>query len=286
MLESTVIGGSEGKFKISHKGRIVMLTKQEESHGKLRTQDQLTSRLLVWVPAVLTGLAAVPLPGLFLFFFLTAASTDSAAFYLLLSLMSLGIGLIVSLMIIGTFWFYRRRWTRQLRERLATDGITAAELSWFHPELSSEEKKTWRELKTMNPLLAEAYAETLAARLTATRIAARARRDLLRIERQLTRARGLLSADTASLVEGLMADREQTIIIRQDAQKREVEATARLQSIDAVARRGLNQTETGVMLHRLRAAQSQIPLGLEIAELEQEARKEIENSSSTPIDSN
>ncbi|HKO62916.1 MAG TPA: hypothetical protein VJV03_17270 [Pyrinomonadaceae bacterium] len=263
-----------------------MLTKQEESHGKLRTQDQLTSRLLVWVPAVLTGLAAVPLPGLFLFFFLTAASTDSAAFYLLLSLMSLGIGLIVSLMIIGTFWFYRRRWTRQLRERLATDGITAAELSWFHPELSSEEKKTWRELKTMNPLLAEAYAETLAARLTATRIAARARRDLLRIERQLTRARGLLSADTASLVEGLMADREQTIIIRQDAQKREVEATARLQSIDAVARRGLNQTETGVMLHRLRAAQSQIPLGLEIAELEQEARKEIENSSSTPIDSN
>jgi hypothetical protein len=263
-----------------------MLTKQEKSYGKPRTQDQFTSRLLAWVPAVLTGLAVVPLPGLFLFFFITAASTDSAAFYLLLSLMSLGIGLIISLVVLLTFWFYRRWWTRQLRERLAADGITAAELAWFHSELSSEEKKTWRELKTTSPLLADAYGETLAARLTATRIAARTGRDLLRIERQITRARSLFSADTSSLVEGLKADREQTMIIRQDAQKREVQAKARLQSIDAMAQRELNQTETSVMLNRLTAAQSQIPLGLEIAELQEEARKGIADSNSSSTDSN
>ena len=263
-----------------------MLTKQEKSQGKLRTHDQLTSRVLTWMPAVMTGLAVVPLPGLFLFLFITSASTDSAAFYLLLSLMSLGIGAILSFVIIGAFWMYRRRWSRQLRERLAADGITAAELRWFHSELSSEEKKTWRELKEMSPLLADAYAETLAARLTATRIAARARSEVLRIERQISRTRRLLNADTASLVEDLTADREQAALIRQDAQKREVQAKARLQYIDAVARRELNQTETSVMLHRLSAAQSQIPLGLEIARLEQEARNEIGNTPSSHGDSN
>ena len=263
-----------------------MLTKQKKSSGKLRSQDQLTSRLLTWVPLIMTGLAVVPLPGLFLFLFLTSASTDSAAFYLLLSLMSLGIGLIFGFVIMVTFWLYRRSWSRQLRERLAADGITAAELSWFHCELSSEEKKTWRELEAMNPLLADAYAETLAARLTATRIAARARGEVLRIERQINRTRGLLQADTSSLIEDLTADREQAVIIRQDAQKREVQAKARLQSIDAAARRELSQTETSVMLQRLSASQSQIPLGLEIANLEQKARGEIGNTHSSHSDSN
>lgn len=263
-----------------------MLTKPEKSQGKLRTQDQLTSRLLTWVPTVMTGLAVFPLPGLFLFFFLTSASTDSAAFYLLLSLISLGIGLMLSLMIIVAFWLYRRRWSRHLRERLAADGITVGELSWFHSELSSEEKKTWRELETINPLLADAYAETLAARLTATRIAVKARGEVLRIERQISRTRRLIKADTISLVEELTADRERAVIIRQEAQTGEVQAKARLQSIEAAARRDLNQTETSVMLHRLSASQSQMPLGLEIAKLEQKARNEIGTTNAPHSDSN
>jgi hypothetical protein len=256
-----------------------MLTKQEKSHGKLRTQDQLTSRLLTWVPAIMTGLAVVPLPALFLVLFLTSTGTDSAAFYLVLSLIAFGAGLIVALLILITFWLYRRRWNHRLRERLAADGITAAELSWFHSELSTEEKKTWRELRTMNPLLADAYAETLAARLTATRIAVRARNEVLRIERQINSTRRLHSADTTSLLQDLTADREQAVLIRREAQDREIQAKARLQSIDAAARRELNQTETTVMLNRLAASQSQTPLGLEIAKLEQEARTETGSAS-------
>jgi hypothetical protein len=234
----------------------------------------------------MTGLAVLPLPGLFLFFFLTSASTDSAAFYLLLSLISLGIGVMVSLMIILAFWLYRRRWSRHLRERLAADGITVGELCWFHSELSSEEKKTWRELETINPLLADAYAETLAVRLTATRIAVRARGEVLQIERQISRTRRLPKADTVSLVEDLIADRERAVIIRQEAQTGEVQAKARLQSIEAAARRQLNQTETSVMLHRLSTSQSQMPLGLELAKLEQRARNEIGNTHSPHSDSN
>ncbi len=262
-----------------------MLTKPEKSQGKLRTQDQLTSRLLTWVPAIMTGLAVLPLPALFMLLFFTSTGTDSAAFYLVLSLLSLAAGIGLSLLIVLTFWLYRRRWNRRLRERLAADGITSAELSWFHSELSTEERKTWRELETMNPLLADAYAETLAARLTATRIAARARAEMLRIERQINRTRRLLSADTTSLLEDLTADRERAVEIRKEAQSREIHVKARLQSIEAAARRELNQTETGVMLQRLSASQSQIPLGLEIAKLEHEVRNEIANPHTSRTDS-
>ena len=96
----------------------------------------------------------------------------------------------------------------RLRDRLAADGITAGEVGWFETELSSEERKIWRELKANNPLLADAYCETLAARLTATRITARARGEILRIERQINRTRNLRGVDTSQLLDDLIADRQ------------------------------------------------------------------------------
>ncbi len=260
-----------------------MLSKQEKSYGKVRTQDELASRVLTWVPAIMTGLAIVPLPVLFLVLFLTSSSTDSAAFYLVFSLVSLGLGLALAFLILIGFGLYRRRWKRRLRDRLAADGITAAELPWFYPELSTEERKTWRELETINPLLADAYAETLAARLTATRIAARARGEGMRIERQINRTRHLRNADTNTLLEDLTNDRENADSIRKEAKMREVQAKARLQTIDAVARRELTETEISVMLRRLHASQDHIPLGLEMARLEQEARNGAGNSDKTNI---
>ena len=260
-----------------------MLTKPEQSYGKVRTQDELASRVLTWVPAIMTGLAIVPLPVLFLVLFLTSTGTDTAAFYLVLSLVSLGLGLAVAVLILISFGLYRRRWKRRLRDRLASDGITAAELPWFQPELSTEERKTWRELETINPLLADAYAETLAARLTATRIAARARGEGLRIARQINRTRLLRNADFGSLLEDLINDREKAESIRKEAKMREMQAKARLQTIDAAARREITEAETSVMLSRLHASQDQVPLGLEIARLEQEARNGDGNSVTTNI---
>ena len=260
-----------------------MLTKREKGYGKVRTQDELTSRLLKWVPPVMTGLAIVPLPALFLVLFLTSSGPDTAAFYLILSLVSLGLGLVAAVLILIAFGLYRHGWKRRLRDRLAADGITAAELPWFQPELSTEEQKTWRELESMNPLLADAYAETLAARLTATRIAARARGEGLRIERQISRTQHLRNADTSSLLQDLINDREKADSIHKEAKMREVEAKARLHTIDAAARRELNEAETSVMLGRLHASQDQIPLGLEIARLEQEARNVAGNSQTTNI---
>lgn len=250
----------------------------EQSKGKLRTQDHLISQVLTWIPWVLTGMVTVPLPLLFLVLFFASSGPDSAAFYLLLAVISLALGLVGSLVVIVAFWLYRRTWSIRLRNRLAADGITAAEVPWFGSELTSEERKTWRELEEMNPMLADAYCETLAARLTASRISTRARAEMLRIERQLNRTRQLREADTSSLVKDLLADRHKAELVRTEAKTRLAEAKARLQTIDAAARRELSQAEITLMLQRLSASQDQFPLALELARLEHESRTDSEPS--------
>src|SRR5207245_7052385 len=94
----------------------------------------------------------------------------------------------------------RRRWARQLRERLASDGVTADEVEWFMPELTRDERRALRGMEQPQPLLADAYRETLALRLNASRLAASARRDLLQVERRLTRGGSLIAPDTSDLL--------------------------------------------------------------------------------------
>jgi hypothetical protein len=247
----------------------------EKITGKLNPADERVARLLNWTPWLSFVAVSLPLPIVFLVLFLAAATTESAAVFLLLSFVSLGFGLVVGLLLLILFLLYRRRWNSRLRDRLASDGITAAEVPWFAAELSSEERQTWEELKPKNPLLADAYCETLAARLTATRIIGRARRETLRVERQINRARSLRGVDTSMLLEDLMADRQRSEDLRQEANRRLAAAKARLQTIEAAANRRLTQKETDVMLQRLSASQEQYPLALEMASLEREALREM-----------
>jgi len=241
----------------------------EKRTGKLKASDQRMSQLLTWAPWLSLLVTSVPVPIVFLVMFMAAATTDTAAVYLLLSFVSLGLGLVVGLLVVMLLFFYRRRWQARLRDRLALDGITADEVPWFAAELSSEERKTWAELKQKNPLLADAYCETLAARLTATRIIGRARGETLRIERQINRTRNLRQVDTSKLLNDLMSDRQRSEELRKEASVRLAESKARLQTIEAAANRELSQTETDLMLRRLEASQSQFPLALELANLEE-----------------
>lgn len=247
-----------------------------QTQGKLRARDERIFHLLAWAPWLSFLLVTTPVPIVFVLFFLSAATTDSAAFYLVLSFVSLGLGLVVGVCLLISLLLYRRRWQGRLRDRLATDGITAAEVSWFDSELSSEERKTWSDLKEKNLLLADAYCETLAARLTASRIAARARGEILRIERQMNRARHLRGVETSSLLNDLISDRRRVDSLREEATIRLAEAKARLQTIEAAANRTLSQTETDLMLRRLTASQEQSPLALEMAHFEQQALREVE----------
>jgi len=243
--------------------------------GKLVASDERTAQLLRWTPWLSVVLVSIPLPLVFLGLFLAAASTESKAILLLLSFVSLGLGLVVGLVLLILLLLYRRRWYGRMRERLAADGITAAEVPWFTSELSSEERKTWADLKPKNPLLADAYCETLAARLTASRIIGRARGETLKIERQINRTRNIPNVDTSTLLNDLMADRQRSEKLRKEATQRLSEAKARLQTIEAAANRRLSQTETDAMLRRLAASQEHFPLALEMASLEEEALREL-----------
>lgn len=239
--------------------------------GKLTTRDETISWMLKWSPWFAFILFSVPLPILFLVLFLSAAVTDSAAVYLLLSLTSLGIGVVMGLLIVALLVLYRRRWLKRLRDRLAADGITADEVPWFTPELTSAERRALEEIKSQNPLLADAYIETLATRLTASRIKSRAGQEMLRAERRINRARSLQAADTAELLRDLEADRERYAHLKTEANGRLAEASARLQTIEAAASRSMNQSETEIMLQRLSSAQERLPLVLEMAKLEEDA---------------
>ena len=234
------------------------------------------TQLLSWAPWLSFIMVSLPIPIVFLVLFLAAATTEAAAIYLLLSFVSMGLGLVVGLLVLIMLLFYRRRWRSGLRDRLAADGITAAEVPWFASELSSEERKTWGELKQKNPLLADAYCETLAARLTATRIIARARGETLRVERQINRTRNIRGVDTTKLLNDLLSDRQRSDLLRKEATVRLSETKARLQAIEAAANRRLSQIETDLMLQRLAASQEHFPLALEMASLEEAALRELD----------
>src|SRR5260370_12433013 len=171
----------------------------QKTSGKPGATDERMSQLLSWAPWLSFLMVSLPVPIVFLVLFLAAGTTEAAAIYLLLSFVSLGLGLVVGLLVLFMLLFYRRRWQSRFRDRLASDGITAAEVPWFTSELSSEERKIWGELKQKNPLLADAYCENLAARLTASRIISRARGQTLRVDRPINPTRNKQPTDPTNL---------------------------------------------------------------------------------------
>src|ERR1041385_5279419 len=177
--------------------------------GKLSSKEAATARMLKLAPWIAVLAASFPAPLVFLVLFLTAAATESAAVYLLLAGVSLTFGFGLGVVIAAILLIYRRRWLSRLRDRLASDGITADEVVWFRPELTSAERAALAEIERSNPLLGDAYRETLANRLTASRIISRSKREMLRVERQINRARMLGTPESASLQQELAARSEE-----------------------------------------------------------------------------
>ena len=252
--------------------------------GKLSGKDATTARLLKIAPWIALLAASLPAPLVFLVLFLTTTATESAAVYLLLAGLSLTLGFALGVVIAAILLIYRRRWLSNLRDRLASDGITANEVAWFRSELTSAERASLAEIQRSNPLLADAYLETLANRLTASRIISRSKREMLRVERQINRARTLHTPESESLQKELAADHERLEHLRQQANDHLAKAKTRLQMIEATSRRKLTQGETDLMMQRLGSAQDQLPLVLEIAKLEQQALLEanVDESLSRP----
>lgn len=245
-----------------------------QSKGKLSAKDLATARVLKFAPWIAVLAASLPAPLVFLVFFLTATATDSAAVYLLLAGLSLTLGFALGLVIAAILLFYRSKWLSKLRDRLASDGITANEVVWFRSELTSAERAALKEIQQANPLLADAYLETLASRLTASRIISRSKRELLKVERRLNRARTLGTEESRTLQKDLNEDHDRLRHLLQQANDHLNKTKTRLQVIEATASRKLSQGDTELMMQRLGSAQDQLPLVLEIAQLEQQMLRE------------
>ena len=114
--------------------------------SKLEPKDLRLAQILKWAPCVLLLLSlGAPLP--FLFFYLRSDSTETSAISLLLAVGALGAGVLIGALILILFMVYRRRWYHRLRDRLASDGITASEVTWFTSELTSEERLNLSEIQ-------------------------------------------------------------------------------------------------------------------------------------------
>ena len=244
-----------------------------ERPGKLTAREKRVARLWQTAPwLAMAGVTVVPPATLLLAYLLSGLSP----LFLVLAVTSIPISVLVAVVVMLTVLLFRRRWAKEFRNRLASDGITADEVGFFLSELTSGEKKALREMEKRQPLLADAYRETIALRLNATRLTASARRDLLQVERRINRARYLNSPDTSVLLEELARDRARLESLKQQGASRRAEAEARLQMIEAAASRGASWAETNYMLQRLDEGRKNLPLGLEHARAEQELRESIE----------
>src|SRR5256714_4616494 len=117
------------------------------SKGKLSGKDATTARLLKIAPWIAVLAASLPAPLVFVVLFLTAAATETAAVYLFLAGLSLVFGFALGVVIAAILLLYRRSWLAKLRNRLASDGITANEVVWFRSELTSAERKALAEME-------------------------------------------------------------------------------------------------------------------------------------------
>ncbi|HEV8589748.1 MAG TPA: hypothetical protein VGQ72_12800 [Pyrinomonadaceae bacterium] len=244
-----------------------------EQTGKLTEKDRRARRIWKAAPWLALTLITV-LPPIALA--LLALILGGAPLYWVFAITAIPFSLIAAIVVMVVLLFLRRNWVKRVRERLASDGVTADEIDWFRSELTSGEKRALRSMEQQQPLLADAYRETLALRLNATRLASNARRELLVVERRLSRARYLNAPDTAVLLEELNRDRARLEQLKQEGSSRRAEAEARLQMIEAAASRGASWAETNYMLQRLDEGRKNLPLGLETERARQELREESE----------
>ncbi len=248
----------------------------DPSNRRLTAAERTTHLFLQYAPWLAFLLIALPAPFYFLLRYFQAGSGADAGEFMLLAMTTLAAGSILGLLVVVGLFIYRRLWEQRLRHRLAADGVATGELLWFMNELTKAERRTLREIEGRNPLLAEAYRETLASRLTATRLIAHTKREALAVERRTQAATRLPVAERASLEVELTGDRARLSRIEAEATEQNAQAEARLLMIEAAASRNSSDEETRVALQRLQLSRAQVPHSLEHARLEREAREEIE----------
>ncbi|MCA1589208.1 MAG: hypothetical protein LC734_02220 [Acidobacteria bacterium] len=225
-------------------------------------------------PIVLAAIPAIVFAALF---FIFGTAPPAAATILFLGLVLTAIGFFAGLALSGYFAYRLSNWTKDMRERIAADGIRAEEIDWFRHELSSSEKRALNEIEKSDILLGDAYRETLASRLTASRIIRSSRRELDLTRRRLSKLKKLKSESAATMLEAVKVDETKLRSINDEANEMLVEAESRLHMIEAAAMRGSSIADSEIALKKLSARAKDLPLALEQAKISNEIRLEIES---------
>ncbi len=220
-------------------------------------------------------ISTVPAVILFVLGFILGTTPPIAATFFFLSLITLIAGFVIGLVVSGSLLYYRSKWLADIRERIAFDGIKAQEIDWFRHELTTTEKKALKDVEKHDLLLGDAFRDTLAARLTATRIKKATNKELLLAKRRQNKIKYLKSENAESLKKEVVEDIEKLQKIKNEAEAMNIEAQTRLQMIEAAARRG-GVADTELALKKLSARTADLPLALESAKMTEEIRKELE----------
>lgn len=247
---------------------------QVRQSNRMSAGERTTAKLLRWSPLFAFLAVALPLPAYFLLRYF--AATENVGEYMIFALTALAASTVFGLVAAFLAVLYRKSWERKLRERIATDGVTADELSLFASELTAAQRRALAQMDTQNPSLAYAYRETLAARITASRVLDSTRREAVAVEQRMKSAAGLQSVSRGELEKDLRKDRERLSRTEREAADHQQEIETRLQTIEAIAGRGSSEAETRDALQRLGSVRDNVPFGLTATRLEQEAYEEIE----------
>jgi hypothetical protein len=243
------------------------VTDRELARGRnLKIAAWTAPFLLPAVPAVLFTVLA------FIF-----GTTPPVAFTLFfLGVIFTAVGFVAGMALMGFFIYRRANWTKEMREKIAADGIRAEEIEWFMHELKSSEKRALKDITRADLLLADAYRETLASRLTATRIVKSSKKELSLTQRRKSKLNQFKTERAASFREQLENDSKKINSIHEEAKAMLAESEARLQMIEAAAVRGRSLADSELALKKLSSRSQNLPLALEEVRRTEEIAREIE----------
>lgn len=232
-------------------------------------------KLLVGAVAAPIALTVVPAAITILLTLRAASGPPAAAVMLFVGVIATILGFLIGITISAILAHKRSVWKREMRELIAADGIRADEIDWFRNELKPSEKRALKAVEARDLLLGDAFRETLASRLTATRIVKSARRELQSAKRRQNSLRQLKSARVAEFSDQIALDMQKIGQIEEEAKVMLAEAEARLQMIEAASSRGGVLADSQLALKKLSARSAELPLALESAKMAEEIELEL-----------
>jgi len=207
---------------------------------------------------------------------LTAASPAIGLSLFFLSAVWLVIGLILGIIVTSVLMTRRISWKKELRQRVSRQGIRTRHVDLFLKELKPRERRALKEIEDRDPLLGDAYRETLASRLTASKILKFTDLELADAHRRKERVRRISSSDAQGLIEEIEGDIGRLWSVRRDAERLLADSELRLEKVEATARRGTTLSDAESSVKNLSERSAQLPLALEAARARDEIMRELE----------